>query len=85
MTNLQQALVSLQDGFWEELEAARIKGRRKNNNELIKDHLQERAVKEKMKEGYLKMGPINLKLARENFKLDNKTFFNYEARLAECD
>lgn len=85
MTNLQQAMVSLQDDFWEELETARVKDQRKNDNQLIKEHLQERKVKEEIKEGYLKMGPINLKLASENFKLENKTFFNYEARLAECD
>jgi CopG family transcriptional regulator/antitoxin EndoAI len=75
-------MVSLQNSFFKELEPVQSKG---ETSRRIKNRLKRKKVKEKMKRGYLEMGPINLSLAINNVKVENKTFFIYEARLAECD
>ncbi len=41
--------------------------------------------KDNMRQGYLEMAKLNLAIAAEYFMVENSTFFNYEARLAECD
>lgn len=80
-------MASLQNNFIRELDKAdrvHIKNSQEKN-QLVLEQLKKRKVKEGMKAGYLEMAKLNLKLATENFDLENKTFFNYEARLAECD
>ncbi|AGB40301.1 hypothetical protein Halha_0290 [Halobacteroides halobius DSM 5150] len=85
MNNLQKAMVTLQDNFIREMDKAKEVQHEEISNRLVIERLKERKVKEEMKTGYLDMAKLNLKLATENFRLENKTFFNYEARLAECD
>ena len=87
MTNLQKAIGSLQDKFiskLDDLESVDLKTSQESN-QLVLEQLKKRKFKEELKTGYLDMAQVNLKLATENFELENKTFFNYEARLPECD
>ena len=57
-------------------------------NEILSPHLRKnkkQKLTQELKRGYREMSDLNLALAQEHFKLENKSFFNYEERLAECD
>ena len=57
-------------------------------NEILSPHLRKnkkQKLTQELKRGYREMSDLNLALAQEHFKLENKSFFNYEEKLAECD
>ena len=84
MSNLQEAMLSLRDSFLRELGKSGLE-EVSSDERRIRKELKVAELKKEMKQGYLEMGPTNLKLANKDFKSTNRAFFNYEARLAECD
>ncbi|MCK8816141.1 CopG family transcriptional regulator [Natroniella sulfidigena] len=91
MTNLKEVMVSLPNNLLNEVDGL-INEEYQDRNEFISEamevyieQLRKNRFRKEMKEGYLKMAQENLCLATESFLAENKTFFNYEARLAECD
>ncbi|MGM0369614.1 MAG: CopG family ribbon-helix-helix protein [Bacillota bacterium] len=91
MTDLKKPVVSFTNDMVQELKGiARERDQECSDfiNEILSPHLirnRDENFSQKLKSGYLKMGDLNLKLSRKYFKSENKSFFNYEDRLAECD
>lgn len=63
-----------------------------NRSELIRKamrlYLKEIKIHEyadRMRNGYIEMGQINVTLAEIGLTADNETIINYESRLAECE
>ena len=91
MKNLKKVSVSFTNDMLQELQG--IAQERNQNcsefiNGILSPHLRKNKKKKfskKLKRGYLEMSDLNLELARKHFLSENKSFFNYEERLAECD
>ncbi|MCK8826174.1 CopG family transcriptional regulator [Natroniella acetigena] len=91
MTNLKEVIVSLPNNLLNEIDGF-INEEYQDRNEFISEamevyieQLRKNRFRKEMKEGYLKMAQVNIYLATESFLAENKAFFNYEGRLAECD
>ncbi|WP_408955561.1 CopG family ribbon-helix-helix protein [Natroniella sp. ANB-PHB2] len=91
LTNLKEVIVSLPNNLLNEIDGF-INEEYQDRNEFISEamevyieQLRKNRFRKEMKEGYLKMAQLNIYLATESFLSENKAFFNYEARLAECD
>ncbi|MGM0502229.1 MAG: CopG family ribbon-helix-helix protein [Bacillota bacterium] len=91
MANLKKASVSFTEDILEELKGiARERNQSSSDfiNDVLSPHLRrskKQKFSQKLKQGYLEMGELNLEMAQKYFESENKTFFNYEDRLAECD
>ncbi|MFO7819563.1 MAG: CopG family transcriptional regulator [Halanaerobacter sp.] len=91
MTNLKKASVSFTNDMLQELQGIAQKRNQEFSdfiNEILSPHLSRKKNQrftQKLKRGYLDMSDLNLELAQKDFKSENKSFFNYEEKLAECD
>ncbi|WP_245684735.1 CopG family ribbon-helix-helix protein [Orenia metallireducens] len=90
-TNLKKVMISLPNNLLQEIDGF-IKEDNQDRSQFISDameiyvnQLRTSKFRDEMKQGYLEMAKINLCIATECFMVENNTFFNYEARLAECD
>ncbi len=91
MANQKKVMVSLPNNLLQEIDGF-VKDDSQDRSQFISSAMEEyikqlrkNKVEQKMKDGYEEMSKLNLGLAMENFKLENSTFFYYEAYLAECD
>ncbi|SJZ34409.1 CopG family ribbon-helix-helix protein [Selenihalanaerobacter shriftii] len=91
MTNLKRVMISLPDSLLEEVDGVAQK-KNQNRSEFVREamklyitELRKNEIRRSMKQGYLKMGEINLKLAEDNIEIENKDFKKYEASIAECE
>ncbi|MGM0471139.1 MAG: CopG family ribbon-helix-helix protein [Bacillota bacterium] len=89
MTNLKRVMISLPDNLLQEVDGV-AKEENQNRSEFIRKamklyiaELRREEIKEEMKQGYLEMGRINLELAEDNIKIENRAFFKYEDNIAE--
>ena len=91
MANLKKVSVSFTKDMLQELKG--IAQERNQDcsdfiNEILSPHLRRNKANDfsqKLKRGYLEMSELNLEMAQRYFESENKSFFNYEDRLAECD
>ncbi|MBM7624041.1 CopG family ribbon-helix-helix protein [Sporohalobacter salinus] len=91
MTNLKRVMISLPDSLLEEVDGVAEK-KDQNRSEFVRKamklyiaELRKEEIKKEMKQGYLEMGNINLELAEDNIKIENRDFSKYEANIAECE
>lgn len=84
-------MISLPDSLLEKVDGVAEK-ENQNRSEFVRKamklyiaELRKEEIKKEMKQGYLEMGNINLKLAEDNIKIENKDFSKYEANIAECE
>ncbi|WP_243832494.1 CopG family ribbon-helix-helix protein [Orenia marismortui] len=91
LTNLKKVMISLPNNLLKEIDGF-IKEDNQDRSQFISDamevyvkELRVNKFKDEMRQGYLEMSKLNLGIATESFMVENNTFFNYEARLAECD
>ncbi len=91
LANLKKVMISLPNNLLQEIDGF-IKDDNQDRSKFISEamevyvrELRTSKFRDQMREGYLDMARLNLCLAAESFIMDNKTFFNYEAQLAECD
>lgn len=91
MANLKKVSVSFTNDMLQELRGIAQERNQECSdfiNEILSPHLRknkQQKFSQKLKRGYLEMSDLNLELARKYFRSENKSFFNYEERLAECD
>ena len=91
MANLKEIIITLPTNLLKEIDYY-LERSNKDRNQFLSEaaenylsRIKEDGVEAKMKYGYLEMAKLNLLFATENFSLENETFFNYEAKLAEYD
>lgn len=84
-------MISLPDSLLEEVDGVAEK-KDQNRSEFVRKamklyiaELRKEEIKKEMKQGYLEMGNINLELAEDNIKIENRDFSKYEANIAECE
>lgn len=91
MTNLKRVMISLPDSLLEKVDGV-AEQENQNRSEFVRKamklyiaELRKEEIKQEMKQGYLEMGNINLKIAEDNIKIENRDFLKYEANIAECE
>ncbi|WP_041667735.1 ribbon-helix-helix protein, CopG family [Acetohalobium arabaticum] len=84
MISLPDSLLEKVDGVAEQENQNRSEFVRKAMKLYIAE-LRKEEIKQEMKQGYLEMGNINLEIAEDNIRIENRDFSKYEANIAECE
>ncbi|ADL13586.1 transcriptional regulator, CopG family [Acetohalobium arabaticum DSM 5501] len=91
MTNLKRVMISLPDSLLEKVDGV-AEQENQNRSEFVRKamklyiaELRKEEIKQEMKQGYLEMGNINLEIAEDNIRIENRDFSKYEANIAECE
>ncbi|AZR71980.1 CopG family transcriptional regulator [Anoxybacter fermentans] len=91
MGNLKRVMISLPSSLLKEVDGI-VKKEHGNRSQFIREAMQmyiaerqKKELREKMKQGYIEMGQINLELANAGFSVDCGMMLAYEENLAECE
>jgi len=91
LANLKEIIITLPKNLLQEIDYY-LECNNKDRNQFLSEaaerylsRIKADGVEAKMKDGYLEMAKLNLLMASEHFSLENDTFFNYEAKLADYD
>ncbi|MCR4426840.1 MAG: ribbon-helix-helix protein, CopG family [Firmicutes bacterium] len=91
MAGLRRIMITVPSGLLDEVDTF-VKKEGRNRSEVVREavrmYLRERALSElrdRMRDGYAKMGAINLAIARECVSSDEEAFQKYERLLVEAD
>ena len=84
-------MISLPNSLLKEVDGI-VKKENGNRSQFIREAMQlyiaerqKNELREKMKQGYIEMGQINLELANSAFVADHGAMLAYEENLAECE
>lgn len=84
MISLPHNLLKEVDGFVKKGSGNRSKFVREAMRLYLKEKRRQE-IKEQLRDGYIEMSELNLKLADEGLGIDAKTICYYEESLAECE
>lgn len=91
MGNLKRVMISLPHSLLQEVDVI-VEKENGNRSQFIREAMQlyiserqKKDIREKMKQGYIEMGDINLELANTGFSVDLGMIEEYEENLAECE
>lgn len=89
--NLKRVMISLPHSLLQEVDVI-VQKENGNRSQFIREAMQlyiserqKKDIREKMKQGYIDMGEINLELANSSFAVDLGMIEEYEENLAECE
>lgn len=89
--NLKRVMISLPHSLLQEVDVI-VQKENGNRSQFIREAMQlyiserqKKDIREKMKQGYIDMGEINLELANTGFSVDLGMIEEYEENLAECE
>ncbi len=91
MRNLKRVMISLPLNLLEEVDGI-VERENLNRSQFIREAMRlyisekkRREIRERMRQGYLEMGTLNLQLANEDLVGEKKRLMAYESNLAECE
>lgn len=90
MSGIKRIMISIPEQLLEEVDGL-VSLEKRNRSEFIREatklyiaEKKKRRMRDQMKQGYQEMAQINLKLAAENYEIENEVQGYFEERLAEC-
>ncbi len=90
MSGVKRIMISIPEQLLEEVDGL-VSTEKRNRSEFIREatklyiaEKKRRRMRDQMKQGYQEMAQINLKLATENYEIENEVQGYFEERLAEC-
>lgn len=90
MSGIKRIMISIPEQLLEEVDGL-VSLEKRNRSEFIREatklyiaEKKRRRMRDQMKQGYQEMAQINLKLATENYEIENEVQGYFEERLAEC-
>ncbi|MFA5535855.1 MAG: ribbon-helix-helix protein, CopG family [Bacillota bacterium] len=90
MSGVKRIMISIPEQLLEEVDGL-VSMEKRNRSEFIREatklyiaEKKRRRLRDQMKQGYQEMAQINLKLATENYEIENEVQGYFEERLAEC-
>jgi len=90
LSGVKRIMISIPEQLLEEVDGL-VSMEKRNRSEFIREatklyiaEKKRRRLRDQMKQGYQEMAQINLKLATENYEIENEVQGYFEERLAEC-